>query len=311
MVNAKEKAKEQGFYGRSSDISASEYPYASNYLEVDGGHRMHYVDEGDGEPVIMIHGNPSWSFYYRNLIGRLSGEFRSIAFDHIGCGLSDKPDEDEYDYIFRRRLDDLDAFLSEVVDEEELNLVMHDWGGMIGMAWAVRNPERVKSLVLLNTAAFHLPESKRLPMSLWLARNTGLGAFLVKRFNAFSRGAVRFCVTDKMSDEVARGYRAPYEGRQDRIATLRFVQDIPLEPGDRGYELVSETEEKLSSLSDRPILIGWGHKDFVFDSHFLERWRQIYPDAEYVEYPDAGHYVLEDRSEELGGEIERFLAVSA
>lgn len=307
MVSAEKTVKNERDDAIRGAISASEYPFSSNYFEVNGAHRMHYVDEGEGKPVVMIHGNPSWSFYYRNLIQRLRSDVRTIAPDHIGCGLSDKPGDEDYEYTLSRRVADLDAFLSEVVAGEKVTLVLHDWGGMIGMAWAVRNPERVERIVLLNTAAFHLPDSKRLPLSLWLARNTRVGAFLVNRFNAFSRGAVRFCVTEKMSDEVAQSYTAPYSSPKDRIATLRFVQDIPLKPGDLGYELVSETEAKLPSLSDRPILIGWGHQDFVFDAHFLDRWRQIYPDAQYVEYPDAGHYVLEDRSEELGAEIATFL----
>lgn len=292
---------------KAMEVSASEYPFEPNFVELRGGHRMHYVDEGDGTPVVMLHGNPTWSFYYRNLIDRLREDWRAVAFDHIGCGRSDKPGDEDYDYTLERRVEDFDRAVSEVVEDQKMTLVMHDWGGMIGMAWAVRNPERIRSVVLMNTAAFHLPETKRLPRSLWLARNTRIGAFLVERFNAFSRGATRFCVTEKMSDEVARGYRAPYEAPGDRIATLRFVQDIPLKPDDRGYDFVGETQRRLSELADRPILIGWGRRDFVFDDHFLERWKQIYPDARYVEYPDAGHYVLEDRSDELCDEIEKFL----
>ena len=289
-------------------LSRQEYPFEPHYFEVDGGHQMHYVDDGEGHPVVMIHGNPSWSFYYRNLIGRLSPNYRTIAPDHIGCGLSDKPGDEDYEFTLERRVKDLGDFLDEVVPDEEITLVLHDWGGMIGMAWAVQNPQRVRRLVLLNTAAFHLPESTRLPFSLWLARDTRLGAFLVERFNAFSRGAVHFCVTEKMDPQVARSYMAPYAGSpQERIATLRFVQDIPLKPEDRGYDLVSRTEEGLSLFEDRPIFVGWGHRDFVFDRHFLARWKEIYPDAEYLEFFDAGHYVLEDRSKELGERIESFL----
>ncbi len=290
-----------------AQISKTEYPYSPNFADI-GGHKMHYVDQGQGRPVVMIHGNPSWSFYYRNLIRAVSKDHRAIAVDHIGCGLSDRPSEEDYDYTLEQRVDDLGEFLDQIVPDEKVDLVLHDWGGMIGMAWAVQNPERLGRLVLLNTAAFHLPESKRLPFSLWLTRNTGLGAMLVNRFNAFSRGAVMFCVTDKMSKEVAQGYTAPYDGGpEDRLATLRFVQDIPLKPEDQGYDLVSDTEAGLSQFSDRPIFIGWGHKDFVFDRHFLARWKEIYPDAEYLEYPEAGHYVLEDRNDELCREISRFL----
>ena len=288
-------------------ISEREYPFEPNFVDTDGGHRMHYVDEGEGHPVVMVHGNPTWSYYYRNLIRRVSTTHRTVAPDHIGCGLSDKPTDDDYDFTLAQRVDDLDAFLSNVVPEGKLTLVMHDWGGMIGMRWATEHPERIEKLVLMNTAAFPLPDSKRLPFSLWLVRNTRLGGFLVDRFNAFSRGAARFCVTDAMSDEVAAGYTAPYQRREDRIATLRFVEDIPLEPGDPGYDLVAETEQKLNLFEDHPILIGWGLKDFVFDVHFLNRWKEIYPDADYAEFRDAGHYVLEDREVELGRKIADFV----
>ena len=290
-----------------SGVDPSLYPFEPKFVTVDGGHRMHYVDEGTGDPVVMVHGNPSWSFYYRDLIRRLAPDYRALAPDHIGCGRSDKPGEDDYEFTLARRVADFDHFIDETVPDGGLTLVLHDWGGMIGMRWAVEHPERIERLVLLNTAAFHLPETKRLPAALWLVRETRLGKFLVDRFNAFSRGATRFCVTDKMSDDVARGYRAPYEAQQDRLATLKFVEDIPLEPADPGYDLITETEEQLPSFADLPILIGWGLEDFVFDSHFLDRWRTIFPDADYAIYPDAGHYVLEDRAEELGRQIEEFL----
>ena len=292
-------------------INSGEYPFAPNYAEV-GGHRLHYVERGAGPTVLMVHGNPSWSFYYRNLVRRLEEDHRAIAVDHIGCGLSDRPPETDYDYTLEQRVQDLGHFIDEVIGDEPLTLVMHDWGGMIGMAWAVQNPQKVERLVLMNTAAFHLPDTKRLPFSLWLARNTGVGALLVEKFNAFNRGATRFCVTETMPPDVVHGYRAPYEGsKEDRVATLRFVQDIPLKPDDQGYDLVSDTQNALDVFADHPIFIGWGQKDFVFDDHFLQRWKEIYPDAEYAIYPDAGHFVLEDREEELGERIATFLKATS
>lgn len=284
------------------------YAFAPHYFEVAGGHRMHFVDEGSGDPVVMVHGNPTWSFYYRNLVRSLSGQgYRTIAPDHIGCGLSDKPGDDAYEYTLERRVDDLDALLESLGVRENVTLVVHDWGGMIGMAWAVRHPERLKRIVLLNTAAFHLPKSKAFPMALRLARDTGVGAMLVNRFNAFSRTAARVCVTDPMPGAVAWGYKAPYERVDSRLATLRFVQDIPLRPADRAFALVSEVEQKLPTLAHLPILICWGGRDFVFDRHFLARWREIYPAARVVEFPEAGHYVLEDRFEPIEGLVREFL----
>ena len=192
---------------------------------------------------------------------------------------------------------------------EGINLVVHDWGGMIGLAWAVQHPARVKSLVILNTAAFPLPKSKAFPWQLWVVRDTPLGPLLVRGLNGFARGATHLACTRKRLPRAVRdAYCAPYDSWGDRIATLRFVQDIPLRAGDRGYELVSETAGHLQVFRNRPVLICWGMRDFVFDRHFLEEWCRVYPDAEVHRYADCGHYILEDAAEEIIPLIQRFLA---
>ena len=170
------------------------YPFAGHFLEI-GGFRLHYLDEGAGDPVVMLHGNPTWSFYYRNLASALRDDYRVVVPDHIGCGLSDKPDAGLYPYTLERRVQDLDELLERIGVREKVTLVLHDWGGMIGMAWAHCRPERVKRLVVLNTGAFHLPRGKRLPWSLWMCRTPVIGPLLVRGLNAFSRAAVRWCVT--------------------------------------------------------------------------------------------------------------------
>ena len=128
------------------------YPFEGHFLDR-GGLRYHYLDEGRGAPVLMLHGNPTWSFYYRDLITALRGDYRCIAPDHIGCGLSDKPGDDRYNYCLKSRVDDLEALADHLGLIERLTLVVHDWGGMIGMAWAVRRPQRLARLVGVNTAA--------------------------------------------------------------------------------------------------------------------------------------------------------------
>lgn len=282
------------------------YPFNEHWLDLDGL-RYHYLDEGESEVVVAVHGNPTWSFYYRDLVKDLRNDFRVVVPDHIGCGLSDKPSDADYDYTLSRRIDDFGALMDDL-DLGDINLVVHDWGGMIGLGWAVRNPERIKRLVILNTSAFHLPKSKNFPWQLWMVRDTPLGPLMVRGFNAFSRGASRVACTRKaLSKEVRDGYCAPYDSWRDRIATLRFVQDIPLRPGERGYDIVSDTAARLNELSNRPVLVCWGDKDFVFDHHFLEEWLRIYPDAEVHRFPDCGHYVLEDASEEIIPLIRRFL----
>jgi len=288
-------------------LNHPDYPFAHHYAPI-GGHRLHYLDEGSGPPVVMVHGNPNWSYYWRKLILALSDRFRCLALDHIGCGLSDKPGDREYDYTLSQRIADLDAWLDGLGVRENISLVVHDWGGMIGCGYAVRHPERIAKLVVLNTGAFHLPQSKSVPWQLRLARTPVLGAILVRGFNAFSRGAVKSCVTRRpMPQDVAAAYCAPYDSWAHRIAVHRFVQDIPLKPGDRAYSTVSEVEQGLERLRDKPMLIGWGDRDFVFDRHFLAEWRRRFPDAKIRQFADCGHYVLEDAADELIPLIREFL----
>lgn len=282
------------------------YPFDGKYLDLDGI-RYHYLDEGEGEPVVMVHGNPSWSFYYRELVKSLSGRYRVIVPDHIGCGLSDKPDDSKYPYTLARRVEDLTTLLDEL-GLEKVNLVVHDWGGMIGFAWATRHPDQVSRLTVLNTAAFHLPAGKAFPGTLALARVPGLGALLVRGASAFSRGANRMCVTRRpMPAAVAQGYLAPYDSWKNRVAVHRFVQDIPLSPGDPSYEVVSETQDHLTSLSAIPMMICWGMKDFVFDHRFLDEWVRRFPDADVHRFEDCGHYVLEDATDEIVSLVDEFL----
>ena len=294
----------------SKDTSASFadlYPFSGRYFERDGL-RMHYLDEGAGSPVVMLHGNPTWSFYYRDLVKALRGSYRVVVPDHIGCGLSDKPDDSRYSYTLARRVEDLEALLDHLGIRDNITLILHDWGGMIGMAWTSRHPERVRRLVILNTAAFHLPAGKHLPWSLWIVRKTPLGPLLVRGLNGFSRGAVRYGVVRPLDTAVRNAYLAPYDSWSNRIAVLRFVQDIPLRPGDSGYDLVTEVQDGLHRLRRVPMLICWGERDFVFDGDFLAEWRRRFPEADVHAFPDAGHLVLEDAGSEIVPLVCDFLA---
>ncbi len=283
------------------------YPFASHFLELNGLH-YHYLDEGAGDPVVMLHGNPTWSFYYRNLVLGLRDSYRIIVPDHIGCGLSDKPDDAHYSYQLDQRVRDLEALLDHLNLRAGLTLVLHDWGGMIGMAFAVQHSERIRRLVILNTAAFHLPAAKSLPWSLRLCRSRLLGPVLVRGLNAFCRGAVAFCATRRpLSGDVRAGYLAPYDSWRHRIAVLRFVQDIPLSSTDPSFSLVSEVEKRLPSLRHVPMLICWGEQDFVFDRHFFDEWKRRFPEADVHAFPTAGHFILEDACDEVLALIRTFL----
>ena len=291
-----------------NQLFKQEYPFQGKFLDLDGL-KYHYLDEGQGDPVIMLHGNPSWSFYYRNLVKSLSKNYRTIVPDHIGCGLSDKPADSQYQFILSQRVADLNHLIQHLELPEKVTLVVHDWGGMIGMTWAALNPGRLARLVVLNTAAFPLPATKPLPLALKICRNTQLGAFLIQGFNAFARGAAWVgCKRQRMDAELRNLYCSPYDNWQHRVATLRFVQDIPLQSGDPGYDLVLKTEQSLVGYSKLPTTIFWGEQDFVFDKHFLTQWKKLMPHAEVHAYPDCGHYILEDAKQDVIPLIEQFLA---
>jgi haloalkane dehalogenase len=272
---------------------------------------MHYLDEGprDAPPVLMLHGNPTWSFYYRNLVQSLRGKFRCIVPDHIGCGLSDKPGEDEYDYRLASRIKDIDTLLYQLDLSAPLSLVVHDWGGIIGFAWAVQHPERIAKMVILNTAAFPKPEEKRMPPALSLVRDLRIGRFLTLYFNAFSAIAARVGFKQAVSKEIRNAYKLPYDSPANRIATARFVQDIPLSEKDPGFDILLRTAEHLPRLKDKPCLIAWGEKDFVFDKTFLNQWLEYFPEAELHRYRDCGHYILEDGGPPLLETISKFIEI--
>jgi haloalkane dehalogenase len=273
------------------------------------GLRYHYLDEGEGEPVVMVHGNPSWSFYYRGLVEGLRSSYRTIVPDHIGCGLSDKPGDARYDYTLESRVADLEALVDHLGLDGGLTLVVHDWGGAIGLAYATRHPEQIARLLILNTAAFHLPASKSFPWPLRACRNTPMSAWLVRGLNAFCRGTARIgCTKKPLTRDVRDAYCAPYDSWQNRIAVHRFVQDIPLRPGDRSYDLITRTQDGLARLAGVPTWIGWGMKDFVFDHHFLAEWVRRFPGAEVHRFDRAGHYVLEDEGEQIVPLVRAFLA---
>ncbi|MDF1563064.1 MAG: alpha/beta fold hydrolase [Deltaproteobacteria bacterium] len=290
-----------------------DYPFESNFLPRPGG-RLHYLDEGpkDAPPVLMVHGNPTWSYYYRHLVLALRESHRVIVPDHLGCGLSDKPAEGEYPFTLEARIADLEALMEQLEPLRPVKLVVHDWGGMIGSGWATRHPERVERLVVLNTAAFHRPAGKAIPWQLKLVRETPFGGLLVRGFNAFARGAVRSCVTETTLDaETREAYLAPYGSWQDRLAVLRFVEDIPLKRSHPSYDTVTEVEARLPALLEKPMRIYWGMRDFVFDGDYLAEWERRFPRAEVHRFEAAGHYVLEDRREAIVAGVREFFGAGA
>jgi len=270
------------------------YPFASNYFEIGGG-RMHYVDEGDGPTIVMLHGNPTWSFYYRELIAGLRDQYRVIAPDHIGCGLSEKPRN--YPYTLAAHIDNVEKLIDHL-GLSDITLMVHDWGGPIGFGWAARHPDRVRRFVVFNTAAFL---AGKMPFRIRFSGWPIVGEVAILRFNAFARAATRkaVCKHERMTPEVTRGYLLPYDTPANRIATLCFVRDIPFSPRVPSYRVMQRIEAALGQFRDRPMTIFWGMQDFCFTPVFLNEWITRFPDAQVHRFDDAGHYVVEDAWERM------------
>jgi len=266
------------------------------------GQTMSYLDEGHGPVILMVHGNPTWSYYYRNLVARLRDRFRVIAPDHIGCGLSDKPQD--YSYTLENHINNLEALI-EHLGVKQLSLVVHDWGGAIGFGYAVRHPSAVASFVVLNTAAFPVP---RLPLRIAVCRLPLIGEFLVRRLNLFAGMAIEMAVTKTIADEVASGYLYPYHSWHDRVAIFRFVMDIPMDQEHVSWSTLVHIEKKLPQFGDHPMLIVWGGKDFCFNDRFYREWLERFPRAQSHYFPKAGHYVLEDAGDEALSLIDSFFS---
>lgn len=283
------------------------YPFESHYLDLDGlGY--HYLDEGAGNPVVMLHGNPTWSFYFRSLVTLLSPDYRVIVPDHMGCGLSEKPGPEEYDFRLENRVRDLERLLAHLDIRENITLIVHDWGGMIGLVYALRHPERIRRMVIFNTAGFLPPKGKTLPLRLRLIRDfRSFAGPAVLGLNLFARAALWMAPRKRLSKAVRAGLTAPYDRPANRLATLRFVQDIPLSPGDPSYPLVRHVDLNLRRLARTPKLILWGKHDFVFDMDYYAEWTRRCPEAERHLFEEGGHYLLEDRPEAVGRLVNDFL----
>jgi haloalkane dehalogenase len=278
------------------------YHFAPHWLDTPAG-RLHYVDEGPRDAdtaVICVHGNPTWSFFYREVIKALAPKFRVLAIDHLGCGLSDKPQN--FSYRLADHVENL-AKLVATLPQKKLHFVVHDWGGPIGLAVAEREAQRVGKLVVMNTAAFFGPCPWRIRLCRWPI----IGPLLVRGLNGFAWPATWMAVARPLSLPVKRGFLLPYDSWSNRVAVLRFVEDIPLEPTHPSRPTLQAIEKDLEKLRGKPMLIAWGMRDFCFSPVYLAEWRRRFPAATVREFPDAGHYLLEDAGAELAQGIGEFL----
>lgn len=279
------------------------YPFESHWLTIDG-HRYHYLDEGQGPALLLVHGNPTWSFYWREMVLAWRDRYRVIVPDHIGCGLSDKPGPGEYSFRLAQRISDLGHLIREL-DLHQVTLVAHDWGGAVGMGAAVAWPERFARFVLMNTAAF---PSQRCPLRIRVCRSP-LGQLAVQGLNLFGKAALRMASwhPERMTPAVRAGLLAPYDSWHNRTAVYRFVRDIPLSPRHPTYQTLCHIEAGLAQFAQRPVCLIWGMHDWCFPAEFLERFEAVFPEAEVHRLEDAGHYLVEDAPDQVAALVASFL----
>lgn len=265
------------------------------------GYKMHYIDEGTGHPIVMVHGNPTWSFFYRNLVLGLRNHYRCIVPDHIGCGLSEKPQK--YEYTLHNHIENLTNLIRKL-KLQEFHLIVHDWGGPIGLGMARLLQDRVKKITILNTAAF---PSKNISKRIHFCKTPFIGNFLIRGLNLFAASATSMAVEKPLNPLVKQGYLYPYNNWRNRIAVSKFVQDIPLLEKHPSWETLKTIERSLHLFTKNPIMICWGAKDFCFNDYYLKEWMKRFLDARLHRFPNAGHYILEDAFDEVLDNMKDFL----
>ncbi len=271
------------------------YPFDPKTLRTPGDAMMSYVDEGEGNhAVLMLHGNPTWSFYYRDLVKTLSPHRRCLVPDHIGMGLSEKPAN--YRYDLAQRIKDVESLLDET-KVTKVDLVVHDWGGAIGFGVAARRQDLINRIVVMNTAAF---PSEHIPLRISACRWPFVGPLLVRGGNGFAGPAVWMAMSRRALEKPeSNGYLFPYDSWANRVAVSAFVQDIPMSAKHPSWETLQAVEQGIEQFRDRRTLIAWGGRDFCFNDHFFNEWQSRLPQAETLYLDDAGHYVLDDAANDV------------
>ena len=274
-------------------LDTSLYPFASHRLEVGPG-RMHYVDEGAGTPVVMVHGTPSWSFLYRHLIKEVSPEYRCVAPDNLGFGLSDKPGE--FPYTPAAHAANLETLI-DTLGLKDIVLVVHDFGGPIGLSYALQHPENVRALVVMNTWLWH---NRPLERAGGLLAN-GFGRFLYKQLNFEALILRSVFANEVLTKELLRHYLGPFPTPASREPLFAFLDTI--HASNAWFESLWAERE---AIADKPALLVWGVKDRLVPPSFLTRWQELLTNAKTLEL-DAGHFVQEEASERVARAVGDFL----
>jgi haloalkane dehalogenase len=290
------------------------YPFTPNYLTVKGL-RLHYVDEKpkgnpNAEPIVMLHGNPTWSYLYRNFVPPLlEAGYRCIVPDHMGYGKSEKT-IDRGEYLLKKKIE----YFTDVMDQldlRDITLVMQDWGGGIGLGYAVEHADRIKRLILMSTWAFVFPEDvpdETIPPLLAMCRKPEVGETMLLAYNVFIEGFLPLAIVrkEKITPQLMAAYRAPFPDYNSRVPTMA-IQDVPLRTDQPSYPTMKAIQEKLGTLNV-PTCIIWGEDDHIFPPDaVLPIWQGIYPHGEVHMVPRAGHFLQEDAPEEICETIKDFM----
>ena len=282
-------------------IDRQEYPFSPRKFTLPVG-EMSYLDEGQGEPLLMIHGNPSWSFEFRHLIKSLSAHCRCLAPDHIGFGLSDKPQH--WGYLPQQHADNLEVWL-EALDLEEITMVVGDWGGPLGLSYAICHPDRVKQIVITNTWMWSVRDDWYYQ---FFSRFVGgaVGRWLIRRYNFFASTILKatFGDREKLTPEIHQHYLKPFSNPQERTGTHVFPRQII-----GSSEWLQSLWEQRDTFSGKVKLIAWGMKDIAFREKELNRWCKAFPAAKGVRFPSAGHFLTEELPRELTAELNDLLGI--
>jgi haloalkane dehalogenase len=265
------------------------YPFESRYADV-AGSRVHYIDEGSGPPLLLLHGNPTWSFLYRDIVKGLRNRYRCIAVDYPGFGLSSPAPG--YGFTPGEHADVLEQLVLRL-DVADLTMMVQDWGGPIGFAVATRHPERFGAFVIGNTWAW----PKGDPVTQLFSRLLGgaIGRRLIQNRNLFVEGALPGGVRRRtLPEPVMNAYRGPFPTPGSRRPTAVFPREILA-----SRPFLADIERRLPQLSDRPALIVWPTKDVAFGNRERERWEKLFPDHRTVHLEGAGHYIQEDAADEI------------
>jgi haloalkane dehalogenase len=272
------------------------YPFENHFVEIDGN-QIHYVDEGRGPTLLLLHGNPTWSFLYRHIIARLSRQFRCVAVDYPGFGLSTA--REGYSFMPSEHSAVLERLVL-ALDLREIGLMVQDWGGPIGLGFAGRHPDRIRALLICNTWAWPAQGTKNLKLFSTIV-GSPIGHFLIITFNAFVNLVVPNGVSRDLTPAEMRAYRGPFATRASRLPTAIFPREIL-----HSRKYLAEVEANLGNLSDKPTLILWGDDDRAFRDDQRERFERLFPNHRTRILKGARHFVQEDAPEQICEEVVGF-----